>query len=193
MVIQMRRPIIWRAEVFATRLRHGVLLAALALAGCATTGGVPLQAGAPESEVIARLGNPSHVLADPVSGGRIDEYMNGPFGQTTYLARIGPDGRLISYEQVLDTRHFSQIQVGVSTKADALRTIGSPSETMYLSLSKLEVWSYPYKENPVSDSIMQVHFDSAGIVRMMQNTPDLRRDPDQSSLFGMGFRGFRHH
>jgi hypothetical protein len=193
MVIQTRRPFIWRTEVVGTFVRPGALLAAMALAGCVTTGGALLQTGVTESEVIARLGNPTHVLPDPVSGGRIDEYMNGPFGQTTYLARIGPDGRLISYEQVLDTRHFSQIQVGISTKADVLRTIGSPSETMYLALSKLAVWSYPYKENPVSDSIMQVHFDSAGIVRMMQSTPDLRRDPDQSGLFGMGFRGLRHH
>ena len=169
------------------------MLAALMLAGCATTGVSDLQPGMPEPAVIARLGRPTHVLPDQTSGGRIDEYMSGPYGQTTYLARIGQDGNLISYEQVLDSRHFGQIQVGVSTKADVLRIVGSPSETICLALPKLEVWSYPYKENPVSDAIMNIHFDNAGVVRMMQNTPDLRRDPDQSGLFGLGFRGFHGH
>ena len=193
MVIQTPPRFIWRATGLAPLVRRRSVLAALMLAGCATTGVSDLQPGMPEPAVIARLGRPTHVLPDQTSGGRIDEYMSGPYGQTTYLARIGQDGNLISYEQVLDSRHFGQIQVGVSTKADVLRIVGSPSETMYLALPKLEVWSYPYKENPVSDAIMNIHFDNAGVVRMMQNTPDLRRDPDQSGLFGLGFRGFHGH
>jgi hypothetical protein len=55
---------------------------------------------------------------------------------------------------------------------------------MYLRLSDLEVWSYPYKEAGVWDSIMSVHFDRNGILQRMQNGPDPRRDPD-SRMFGM--------
>ena len=161
-----------------------VMLVPLAVAGCAGIGGPPLQPGTPESGVVERLGTPSHVLQNPDGSARILEYMNGPFGQTTYFARIGVDGRLISYEQVLTTAKFAEITVGVSTKADVTRTIGTPSETSYLALPKLEVWTYPYKESPVSDSMMYVHFDSAGIVRKMLNGPDLRRDGNRRGMFG---------
>lgn len=157
---------------------------ASAVAGCAGISAAAPQPGMPESGVVTRLGTPSHVLQNPDGSDRILEYMHGPFGQTTYFARIGADGRLTSYEQVLTTKKFAQITIGVSTKADVTRTIGTPSETAYLALPKLEVWTYPYRENPVSDSMMYVHFDHAGIVRKMLNGPDLRRDGNRRGLFG---------
>ena len=144
----------------------------------------PPPAGAPEADVIARFGRPTHVFVNPNDSGRILEYMNGPFGQTTYFARIAPDGRLLSYEQVLTTQKFAEIRIGTSTKFDVVRIIGTPSETSYLALPKLEVWSYPYKENPVSDSMMHVHFDNAGVVQKLLNGPDLRRDPERRGGFG---------
>ena len=139
--------------------------------------------------MIARLGRPTHVFVNPHDGGRILEYMHGPFGQTTYFARIDADGRLRSYEQVLTTQKFAQIKVGTATKFDVAHLIGTPSETSYLALPRLEVWSYPYKENPVSDSMMHVHFDSSGVVQKLLNGPDLRRDPERHGMSGLGFRG----
>ena len=164
-------------------------LVVLLLASCASFTAAPLAAGMPEADVIARLGRPTHVFVNPHDSGRILEYMNGPFGQTTYFARLDPDGRLSGYEQVLTTQKFAQIQIGAMTKFDVVRLIGTPSETSYLALPKLEVWSYPYKENPVSDSMMHVHFDDAGVVRKLLNGPDMRRDPERQGRFGMGFRG----
>ncbi len=151
-------------------------LAAIMLCGCAAPGFARFQAGEPEEAVLSRLGRPTTVFDDR-AGGRILEYMTGPFGQTTYFARIGADGRLISYEQVLTMQKFAELKPGAATKADVLRTIGTPSETVFLPLSQLEVWSYPYKENSVSDAMMHVHFDRAGIVQRMMNGPDMRRDP----------------
>src|SRR3569623_944681 len=94
------------------------------------------------------------------------------------MARIGPDKRLISYEQVLTTQKFATLQIGKSTKQDVLHTVGAPSDTSYLSLSDLEVWSYPYRESNVWNSIMHVHFDRNGIVQKLLNTPDPRFEPD---------------
>jgi outer membrane protein assembly factor BamE (lipoprotein component of BamABCDE complex) len=153
------------------------------LAGCASFGNPPIQAGEPEQQVITALGTPTHRYQDGKD--HLLEYMRGPFGQQTYMARIGPDGRLISYEQVLRSDKFASIKVGQATKQDILRTIGAPSETSYLTLPQLEVWSYPYKEAGVWDSMMHVHFDNAGIVRKMMNGPDPRRDPDTRFPFGM--------
>ena len=161
----------------------------LLLAGCASLGAPPPAPGAPEAEVIARFGRPTHVFVNPDDGGRSLEYMTGPFGQTTHFARLDAAGRLAGYEQVLTTQKFAQIKVGSMTKFDVVRLIGTPSETAYLALPKLEVWSYPYKESPVSDAMMHVHFDDAGVVRKLQNGPDMRRDPEHQGRFGMGFRG----
>ena len=162
-------------------------LASLALSACAGIYAPPLPAGTPEAEVVARLGAPTHVYPATERQSRVLEYMTGPFGQVTFMARIGPDGRLLSYEQALTPQTFARIRVGADTRADVLHVLGAPSETTYLSLVRQEVWSYPYKENPVADSMMHVHFDDAGIVRRMLNGPDLRRDPDRRGGFGLGF------
>jgi hypothetical protein len=145
--------------------------AILALAGlisCATS--PPLHPGQSEAEVIARLGRPTHVHQDGAS--RLLEYMHGPKGQTTDMARIGPDGRLVSLEQVLTMQKFGTIQPGAADKEKVLRTIGAPSQTRYYTASQLEEWAYPFRENGIWDSLMSVLFDKAGIVRKLQNGPD---------------------
>jgi hypothetical protein len=162
----------------------------MSLGACAGLQSAPVSIGEPETQVIATLGEPSHIYADLDDTGKsllshVLEYMGGPFGQTTYMAHINGQGRLTSYEQVLTLAKFATIKIGETTREEVLRIIGAPSETSYLSLPNLEVWSYPYKENPVSDSIMYVHFDNGGVVRKMLNGPDLRRDTDHRGLFGL--------
>lgn len=167
---------IWKhARSPAGRCLAAVGLAS-ALAGCAGFGVASLPSGEPEAAVLARLGRPTAVMP-AADGSHVLEYRNGPFGQTTYFARITADGKLSSYEQVLNSQRFAQIQVNVATKQDVIAIIGHPSDTTFLDLSQLEVWTYPYKENPVADSMMHVHFDRSGVVRRMLNGPDLRRDP----------------
>jgi hypothetical protein len=126
--------------------------------------------GDPVVAVTAKMGQPTAVY--PVGDGQVLEYATGPMGQTTWMARIGPDGRLVSFEQVLTGEKFATLQIGRATKADVLRTIGRPAEHSRVMLHDYEVWSYRYKENGVWNSMMHVHFDQAGIVRLMQNGPD---------------------
>ena len=126
--------------------------------------------GQTEAEVIARLGQPTHVYQDGDS--RLLEYMHGPMGQTTEMARIGRDGKLVSIAQVLTMQAFGTIKVGVTDKDGVLRTVGAPSETSFYTASKLEAWSYPFKENGVWDSLMSVYFDKAGVVRKLESGPD---------------------
>jgi len=149
------------------------------LTGCASLTTVP-PTGASEQEVVAMIGQPTNRYQE--GNTQILEYARGPAGQQTFMARIGSDGRLASYEQVLTTQKFSTIKIGETTKEQILHTFGRPSETSYLALPKLEVWSYRYKENDVWDSMMHVHFDHAGIVRKVQNGPDPRyEDHDRFS------------
>jgi hypothetical protein len=160
-------------------LCSGVFVAILA--GCAAFGPT-LQPGEPEQSVLAALGQPTHRYQDGPD--HLLEYTTGPWGQQTYMARIDPSGKLISYEQVLTTQKFSTIKTGAATKEDVLRIVGAPSETAYFPLSSLEAWSYSYKESGVWDSMMHIYFDKAGIVRRMENGPDPKRDPDRHRRFG---------
>ena len=179
----------------ATSARHSpmrlprklaVSVATLLLAACASFGNPSFSAGAPPAAIIAALGTPTarYDLAD----GYLLEYRRGPWGQQTYMARFDRDDRLVSYEQVLNTDKFASIKINVDNKDDVLRTIGAPSETTYLSLVHREVWSYPYRESNVWNSLMHVYFDNAGIVRRLENGPDPKFDPDRRRFgFGFGF------
>lgn len=151
-----------------------ILVLALSLGGCAGFGGPPPAPGEPVAAVKAKLGQPTAVHRD--GSDTLLEYATGPQGQTTHMARIGADGRLISWDQVLTDQRFGTIEVGVATKRDVLRIVGRPAETSWLTLPKLEVWSYRYKGSGVWDSMMHVHFDRAGVVRMLQSGPDPERE-----------------
>jgi len=156
--------------------KTAAIVSALALSACAALAPPQPAIGEPEAEVLAKLGRPTASIPDGKE--HLLEYNHNPWGQAIYMARIGADGRLLSYEQVLTTEKFATIKPGVSTKADVLRAIGHPSETTYLPRLQLEVWTYPYKEQGVWNSLMHVHFDRAGIVQKMENGMDLRFDRD---------------
>ncbi|MET0982464.1 MAG: hypothetical protein ABWY02_10215 [Telluria sp.] len=126
--------------------------------------------GEPVAAVTAKLGQPTAVY--PAPDGQVLEYATGPMGQFTWMARIGPDGRLLSYEQVLTGEKFATIKIDQATKEDVLRTIGRPAERSRVAMRNYEVWSYRYKEAGVWNSLMHVHFDQNGIVRQMLNGPD---------------------
>lgn len=156
---------------------HTLLIAILTIiTGCAGILPATVNIGDSEADVIAKRGQPTNRYQDGKD--HLLEYALGPWGQKTYMARIGPTGRVVSFEQVLTNEKFASIKVGEMNKNDVLRIIGAPSETSYLSLRDLEVWSYPYKESNVWNSVMHVHFDRGGIVRQMLNGPDLRFEPD---------------
>jgi hypothetical protein len=149
----------------------------LMIGGCAGPGSRSVALGESESQVVSKLGSPTNIYREGKF--QLLEYKTGPWGQRTYMARIGPDGKLVSYEQVLTDAKFAGIAVGKASKDDVLRQVGSPSETSYLALKDLEVWSYPYKESDTWNSVMHIHFDRQGIVHSLLSTQDLRFDPDR--------------
>jgi len=146
------------------------LISTLLLGGCAMFGPPPVP-GDTVQMVVDKLGPPKGVYPEP-DAGQVFEYPQGPLGQTTFMARFGANQRLQSYEQVLTSEKFGTIKVDRARKEDVLRTIGRPAERSYLPLRDYEVWSYRYKESGVWNSMMHVHFDRDGVVRMMLNGPD---------------------
>ena len=131
----------------------------------------PPPPGAPLSAVEAGLGQPNAVYPEP-DGGQVLEYRGQPMGQFQYMARIGPDGRLIVYEQVLTNASFAKVKIDHTTKDEILRMFGQPAEISRVYAHNYEVWSYRYKESGVWNSMMSVNFDENGIVRQMLNGPD---------------------
>jgi hypothetical protein len=153
---------------------------ALALGGCASIFREFPVPGDSQAQVTAKFGQPTSVY--PEGAGQELEYATGPMGQFTYMAHMGPDGRLVSFEQVLTGEKFALLKIDHATKADVLRVVGRPAERSTLPLRDFEVWSYRYKESGVWNSLMSLMFDRNGVLRMMQNGPDPmyeRRDNDR--------------
>jgi len=162
-----------------------IILVTFLAGGCAISGWQSPEPGESSAAVIAKLGAPYRRHQTP--GGELLEYRAGTWGQLTYMAGFDRGDRLVSYEQVLTDRNFGAIQIGKATKSEVLHRVGSPAATSYLSLKQLEVWSYPYKQDGVWNSVMHVHFDGAGRVHSLEAGPDLRFDRDgRFPFFGMG-------
>lgn len=153
------------------RLRLAPVFAALLLAGCATWNQPKVVAGDSLDTVRTRMGNPTNVYPLP-EGGQEFEYATGPFGQRTWMVRFDANGKVLAAEQVLRGETFAKLRIGESKKDDVLRLVGRPSETSRVFLGNFEVWSYRYKENDVWNSMMHVHFDDRGVVKLVQNGPD---------------------
>ena len=154
-------------------IKIATLSTALLLAACAL--GPPPAPGDALDVVEAKLGKPTAVYTDGAA--RTLEYATGPMGQYTWMAHLGPDGRLTSYEQVLTGEKFATIKIDKARKDDVLRTLGRPAEHSRVASHNYEVWSYRYKEAGVWNSLMHVHFDEQGVVRQMLNGPDPIYDP----------------
>jgi hypothetical protein len=158
-------------QIKKTMRAAALLLAAVSLSACAPLFRQPPPPGAPLAAVTAALGQPAASYPEP-DGGQVLEYRGQPMGQFQHMARIGPDGRLVSYEQVLTSENFAKVKVDHWTKDDILRNFGHPAEISRVGFHNYEVWSYRYKEAGVWNSLMHVHFDQQGVVRQMLNGPD---------------------
>ena len=93
---------------------------ALALAGlltlgvCASLMGPQFTPGMPVEQVIAYNGPPA--IEYPDGNTRLLEWPVGEWSQYAYMARVGPDGKLISYENVRTREKFGTIQVNQFNK-----------------------------------------------------------------------------
>ncbi|WP_288637391.1 hypothetical protein [uncultured Oxalobacter sp.] len=151
------------------RLSLLILPVLLALSGCASIFTNPAP-GSTVAEVIALKGQPDAQYQD--GNTTLLEWSVPAYGDHAWMARIGPDGKLISYKQVLTRENFGSIRINEFTKNDVLKTVGHPTETEMSPLSGYEIWSYRYLEEGIWHSMMHVFFDSNGVVRKMENGQD---------------------
>lgn len=87
---------------------------------------------------------------------------------------LDPSGRVSRVGQALTTENFARIRVGIDRQEDVLRLLGPPRMKQQYARTEFIAWLYGYKQDGVWDSEMAIYFDSAGVVRELQNGPDPR-------------------
>jgi hypothetical protein len=158
----------WRAAA-----RCALVAAALALAACASYSGHNLQPGiSTADEVIGTMGQPAMAWRD-ADGREQLAYPRGPFGWQTFMAYIGPDGRLQTIVQVLTLQQFARIEYGRSTDQDVLRLIGPPSEPeAYFAARNELAWEWLYCDSWNQQAFFDVLFDATTrVVRSTMSRP----------------------
>jgi hypothetical protein len=110
--------------------------------------GPSLRAGQTEGEVQSMLGAPTGRYA--LDGGLTRlEYATGPFGRHTWMVDLDASGRVVRHDQVLNERHFAEIQQkapGMS-REQLLRELGRPGEVHHGGLRGGRTWVYRYPTN----------------------------------------------
>lgn len=149
------------------------MLAAL-MAACAGYSGSNLKPGASTlPEIVASMGEPAMVWKNP-DGSQQLAYPRGPAGTQTFMAYVGPDGKLQRIEGVLDMAHFAKIQEGMS-KDEVLRIIG-PSGALWTqtySSSNTLAWTWLYCDTGSFQAFFDVMFDATtGIVKSTEQRPN---------------------
>ena len=123
------------------RLLCGISLAALA-AGCASYNGAGLVPGVSTgSDVEAVMGTPAEVREVP-GRGTVLWYPRMPYGDGSYAALIGADGRLVSIEQRITEENIAHIVPGKSTADEVRDIVGPPYRIDQFPRLGREVWTY---------------------------------------------------
>lgn len=136
------------------------LLFAACLAGCAAGPGL-VPGASTEAEVRAALGRPAAEFPHD-DGSRTLAYPYGPMGTQTYMADIGPDGRVRAIRQALNDETFQRISAGMS-REEVLRLIGPPGETMRFPRLRQEAWEWRFVDTWGYEALFSVNFDDRGI------------------------------
>jgi len=152
-----------------------VVLAALALAGCASFDGGGLAPGrSTAKDVEAAMGMPAEQLK--VSGGdSLWFYPKQPYGRRTYAVRVGSDGVVRSVEQVLTEENFAKIVAGVTTRGQVRELLGPPYQTTHIDRSQRDVWTYAIYSSQ-RDFFLHVQMSGDGIVREVVMLEDRYKD-----------------
>jgi len=139
------------------------LLIAL-LGGCAAYDGLGLQAdSARVEELERRMGLPA-IRWKEADGGQTLVYPRGPMGFHTFFVRSDALGNVIGRENVLDMKHFSHIQAGM-TPDEVVRQLGPsvPEWTVYFKARDELVWEWRYCDDWNEPARFNVLFDGTSM------------------------------
>ncbi|MDO5653891.1 MAG: outer membrane protein assembly factor BamE [Brachymonas sp.] len=97
-----------------------------------------------EQEVLAQWGQPERVWTD-AQGQRVLEYSRQPNGAENYMITIGPDGRVVTLQNVLTRENFVRIQPGMHME-EVRRLLGRPASAVPYDLKGEIVYQWRWRE-----------------------------------------------
>lgn len=152
------------------------MLSLLALSACAGYDGAGLKAGDADAAAVQRImGAPAMQWTDP-DGTRQLAFPRGPQGVHTYMAYLGPDGKLQRIENVLEPGHFTRVQPGMGEQG-VLRLLGPvtiATGVSYFARRDELVWEWRYCDDWNVLARFYVLFDgTAHTVRSTMSLPDM--------------------
>ena len=154
-----------------------IILATLLLGACAAYSGHGLKPGEDRLEnVLQVMGQPAMRWQNADGSAQL-AYPRGPMGHHTYMAHIGPDGKLRQITNVLDEKNFARIQSGM-TQDEVLRLIGPPYPgwTAYFKARDELAWEWSYCDAWNEGARFHVLFDnSKGTVRSTMSLTEAQK------------------
>lgn len=159
-------------------MRLAVPALVLLLAGCASYSGFTLNAGASAAEVESVMGAPVERRAQP-GGETWLYYPRQPFGREVYVARVGPDQKLVAIEQRLTDETLAKIVPGKTTQDDVRDLLGPPYTASRMARMERDVWEYYANRhaNRIWPTRLYVQFSHDGVVREVLQLDDYDERP----------------
>ena len=135
----------------------------LAAAGCATYKDLQ-PAQSTRAEVEAALGPPAEVRARS-DGETWLYYPKQPFPRKVLVARVAPDGKLITVEQRLSEEYIAKLIPDQSTRDDVLALFGRPYERLNVPRMQRDMWSWHMRQYGTLPATLNVQLSPDGVVR----------------------------
>jgi hypothetical protein len=161
---------------------------ALTLAGCATFDGRGLTPGMSSAADVERvMGAP----AEKRQAGAETWYYypRQPFGRMTFVARLGPDDRLVAIEQRLTDENVAKI-IPNSTHAEQVRDLfGPPYSAQHYARLDRNIWSWHMRRygDPGIPVYLHVQMSPDGVVREVYIIDESSSDRRNFGFGGVGF------
>jgi hypothetical protein len=92
-------------------------------------------------------------------------YPDQPFGRKVFVARIGPDGRLIAVEQRLSGEYIAKLVPNQSRREDVLALFGQPYQRLNYPRMERDAWSWHMRQYANQPAGLHVQISPDGLVR----------------------------
>lgn len=151
------------------------------LIGCASMTQLPQ--GTSYAEVQAQYGSPHSECS--LESGKITVWSQQPMGYYAWQGRFDDQDQLVAIQQILNDSSFNQLEQGDWNKEKVWCHFGPPGEQRpapYLG-TRMDTWTYRYKQNGVWPMMMNVFFDENEQVHAIQRSMDPREN-DGKFFFG---------
>ncbi len=124
------------------------LALALLLAGCASYSGRGLEPGQSSAAEVEAVMGPAAATRLGPDGETVLWFPRMPYGDGTYAARVGADGRLVAIDQRLTEENIARIERGRTTADQVLDLVGPPYRVDQFARMEREIWTYKMQVFP---------------------------------------------